>query len=183
MDNNSSNQEKDFLLKAQQIEQRSKARRSAAFIGLILTPLLTVGSYSGWQYMRSLPSYQMSKGNQLNGSGRYGGAITAFDKVIKANPNNHEAFYNKGNALFLLKRYDEAITAYDNALKINPDYDTALYNKACSYSLKGDTLNALDFLKEAIALNPNLQDSAKNDSDFDNIRQDPLFQNLMKTAS
>jgi tetratricopeptide (TPR) repeat protein len=78
-----------------------------------------------------------------------------------------------------LGRYEEAIACCDAALAIKPDDQTALYNKACYYSLEGKLELALQFLKQALDLNPSkYQEMAKNDTDFDALRDDSRFQAL-----
>ncbi len=57
----------------------------------------------------------------------------------------------------------------------------AWYNKACSYSLQGNIEQAIENLKTAISLNlDKYREMAKTDSDFDAIREDERFQELIK---
>jgi hypothetical protein len=47
------------------------------------------------------------------------------------------------------------------------------------YSLQKDTEAALENLKQAIILDSGFRNTAENDDDFDGIRQDEQFQELM----
>ena len=59
----------------------------------------------------------------------------------------------------------------------------SLYNLACAYSLHGESSTALDYLKrcfESAEAEPNF-DYAVLDYDFDNIRKNPKFMELINT--
>jgi tetratricopeptide (TPR) repeat protein len=73
------------------------------------------------------------------------------------------------------------IASYDAALQISPDYHAdAFYTKACCYALQSKTEDAIESLSCAIKLNPDLyRHMAKNDSDFDSIRENERFQALV----
>ena len=64
-------------------------------------------------------------------------------------------------------------------MEIKPDLDEAWYNKACTYALQDQTDLALQNLEKAIILNQKYRNMAKEDSDFDRIRQDSRFQKLI----
>ncbi|WP_016865047.1 TPR end-of-group domain-containing protein, partial [Fischerella muscicola] len=86
----------------------------------------------------------------------------------------------RGIALRQLGRYEEAIASYDKALEIKPDYHQAWYNKACCYALQVNIEQAIENLQKAIILNPECREMAKTDSDFDSIRDDERFQELIE---
>jgi tetratricopeptide (TPR) repeat protein len=100
---------------------------------------------------------------------------------VEFKPDLHEAWYNRGISLGNLGRYEEAISSYDKAVEFKPDLHEAWYNKACSYSLQGNIEQAIENLKTAISLNlDKYREMAKTDSDFDAIREDERFQELIK---
>ena len=57
-------------------------------------------------------------------------------------------------------------------------YALLFYNLACCESLSGRTTDALDHLRHAIELSEEFRMFAKDDSDFDAIRDDPIFKEL-----
>ena len=94
-------------------------------------------------------------------------------------PDLHEAWYNRGISLKNLGRYEEAISSYDKAVEFKPDKHQAWYNKACGYALQGNIEQAIENLQTAINLHPEVREWAKNNSDFDAIREDERFQALL----
>ena len=106
-------------------------------------------------------------------------AITAFDNALKIKPDYPDAWDNRGYALFNLGRYEEAIASYDNALRFKRDDASAYFNKACAYALQENITLALENLKQAINLDSKYLEMAKTDTDFDKIRNDRRFINLL----
>jgi tetratricopeptide (TPR) repeat protein len=60
-----------------------------------------------------------------------------------------------------------------------PRYALLLYNLACCESLTGRAADALDHLRQAIDMTEQFRGFAKDDSDFDPIRDDPAFGQLI----
>jgi tetratricopeptide (TPR) repeat protein len=61
----------------------------------------------------------------------------------------------------------------------NPQYALPLYNLACCESLAGRTTDAVEHLRRAIGLSEQFRSYAKDDSDFDPIRDEPAFKELI----
>ncbi|MEA5565652.1 TPR end-of-group domain-containing protein, partial [Anabaena sp. UHCC 0399] len=76
---------------------------------------------------------------------------------------------------------EEAISSYDQAVKFKPDFHEAWYNKACCYAIENNIEKAIENLQIAINFNPEeCREWAKNNSDFDSIRDDERFKALMQ---
>jgi hypothetical protein len=58
-------------------------------------------------------------------------------------------------------------------------YATPLYNLACCEALSGRTDDAIGHLRVAIERRPSLRDLAKADTDFDSLRAEPAFRELV----
>ena len=58
-------------------------------------------------------------------------------------------------------------------------YATPLYNLACCEAQTGRTDDAIDHLREALKRRPSLRDVAKEDTDFDPLRDEPSFNELL----
>jgi tetratricopeptide (TPR) repeat protein len=76
----------------------------------------------------------------------------------------------------------EYAAAADRGLELieaNPQYPLPLYNLACVESLAGRTDDALDHLRRSIEQSDRFRSYAKDDSDFDPIRDEPAFKELV----
>jgi tetratricopeptide (TPR) repeat protein len=69
----------------------------------------------------------------------------------------------------------EAKSLLLDALERYEDKSVLLYNLACAEAMLGETDDALGHLEQSIADRPSLADDARDDSDFDAIRDDPRF--------
>jgi tetratricopeptide (TPR) repeat protein len=123
-----------------------------------------------------------NRGYALGNLERYEEAIASYDRALEIKPDDHKAWDNRGYALGNLERYEEAIASYDRALEIKPDFANAIYNKACCYALQAHIETAIAHLQQAIALDPNYREMAKTDSDFDYIRDNQRFQELLNES-
>ena len=61
----------------------------------------------------------------------------------------------------------------------NPQYPQVIYNVACCEALAGRKDDALAHLRQAIALDERTREYAKGDSDFDSIRDERAFRELV----
>ena len=66
-------------------------------------------------------------------------------------------------------------------LEAHPGNGYLLYNVACCESLAGRTPDALEHLGRAIGMAESVRDLARNDSDFDPIRGEPAFEELISS--
>jgi len=80
--------------------------------------------------------------------------------------------YDNGEHAELSARLQELIAA-------NPQYPMLVYNLACSESLSGRTTGAIDHLRQAVGASQKHRADAREDSDFDPIRDDPSFKALI----
>jgi tetratricopeptide (TPR) repeat protein len=121
----------------------------------------------------------VNKGLILVNLNRKEEAVDAYDKAIEKGTNLCNVFYNKGMLLGDLDQYKEAILCCDKYLDIQPEYANAHYNKSCYLILSGEIKLAINALQKAISLEPEKRESAKIDPDFDAIRNDARFQQLI----
>jgi len=80
--------------------------------------------------------------------------------------------YQAGDYAAVIDRGREVIEAH-------PQYAEPLYNLACCESLAGRTTDAIEHLRQAIDRSERLRSSAAEDSDFDPIRDEPAFKDLV----
>ena len=83
------------------------------------------------------------------------------------------------NPLYQAGEYAEAADRGRALAEANPQYAGLLYNVACCASLAGRAEEAVDNLRRAIALSERFRAYARDDSDFDPLRGDPAFEELV----
>jgi tetratricopeptide (TPR) repeat protein len=64
-------------------------------------------------------------------------------------------------------------------VEAHPQYADLFYNLACCESRAGRTTDAVDHLRRAIGMSERFRAYAKDDSDFDPIRDEPAFKELI----
>jgi hypothetical protein len=82
-------------------------------------------------------------------------------------------------ALYEAGRYAEAADRAQELLAAHPGQGHLLYNVACCESLAGRADDAIAHLREAIALSEDIRALGTGDSDFDPIRDQPGFRDLV----
>jgi tetratricopeptide (TPR) repeat protein len=84
--------------------------------------------------------------------------------------------------LYEAKDYEGALAVEEQALEEYPGNALAHYNIACMSSLLGRTDDALDHLAAALDGYPDYVENARKDKDFEPIRDDPRFRELLGTT-
>jgi tetratricopeptide (TPR) repeat protein len=83
------------------------------------------------------------------------------------------------NPLYEAGKYAEAADRGRQLVEAHPQYAGFYYNLACCESLAGRTADAVDHLGRAIDRSEQFRSYAKDDSDFDPIRDEPAFKELI----
>jgi tetratricopeptide (TPR) repeat protein len=83
------------------------------------------------------------------------------------------------NVLYQTGEYAEAADRGRVLAEAHPQYAGLFYNVACCESLAGRTTDAVDHLRRAIDMSERFRAYAKDDSDFDPIRDESAFKELI----
>jgi hypothetical protein len=83
------------------------------------------------------------------------------------------------NALYQTAEYAEAADRGRVLVEAHPQYADLFYNVACCESLAGRASDAVDHLRRAINMSERFGAYATDDSDFDPIRDEPAFKELI----
>ena len=111
--------------------------------------------------------------------GKHKSAIESFNSAIVLEPSRSDYYNGLGLTYYRLKKYRAAIQYFRQAVAIDPQDATAQYNEACMLSLLGNTQESLSSLYKALLLNPSLAEKAKGDPDFNNIKTNKIFVELI----
>ncbi len=82
-------------------------------------------------------------------------------------------------SLTCLGQYEDVEQILQKAIASNPNYPPTNYNLACYYAIQDNIPLAVEYLAKAIQLRSINREQAKKDPDFDKIRQDPRFIELI----
>lgn len=90
---------------------------------------------------------------------KFNEAEQAFDKAIKYDKGNYEAYYYRGCVKINQKKYKEALADLEQAVALKPDYADAYFNIGRTYILLNDEDKACEYYKLAQKYGrPNLED-------------------------
>jgi len=106
--------------------------------------------------------------------------LEVFPRYLSQHPDDARSHIYYGIELAQIGRIDEAKAEVTKALELSPGDPLMLYNAACCYSRIGEKKAALTSLKESVAAGLEDYDWIKTDPDFDNIRNEPEYVELMK---
>lgn len=90
-------------------------------------------------------------------------------------PQDAEGRYLLGVVKSNQGRVDEAVALLDAALHQEPGSARILFARAAARALQGNSAAAVADLRQAIAADPRLRHQASNDSDFEKIRDEAAF--------
>ena len=93
--------------------------------------------------------------------------------------NSIEEHFDYTISLMNTGDYVTAREHFDKLLKQEPKSDYVLYGLAALHCLTGHVEDSLKTLDEAIQVNPALRFQARNDTDFQNLAEDPRFTELL----
>jgi tetratricopeptide (TPR) repeat protein len=128
----------------------------------------------------------------------YEEAIREFKEALRLNPQMAAAYHNLANIYLKQNKIDWAIEFYKHAFRINPEYaapsSTFLtsvdefpkgkgekeYSYACVLASLGEDEKALEFLQKAIDMGFSDWEKIKSEEDLEHLRDNPLFQKLIK---
>ena len=120
------------------------------------------------------------KGATYAFQGRYNEGIKLIQQSIQLKPDFVYAHFNLGLAYELAGNYEESIKAYQRALELDDKDVWSFYGIASIYGRKGDVEKVIEWLRPAIALEPEVKAVAREEKDFNPVKNDPRFISLVK---
>lgn len=97
-------------------------------------------------------------------------------------PKELDDFYNHGIMQLNNENFKEAIKFFDKAISFDSKSEKVLYAKAAALALNGNKDEAVSSLKAAIKYEPQNRIRAKADPDFDSLRTDSEFNEMIEPS-
>ncbi len=119
-------------------------------------------------------AYYFANGNSVSSA-----ALDLINKSLTINPNYDYGYFNKALIYKGLKEYDQSIAAFQKNIDITPTAAWAYYGIATIYADTSQNDQALTYLQKAIALDSSIKQTAKQQSHWDNLRNNATFQSLV----
>jgi tetratricopeptide (TPR) repeat protein len=110
---------------------------------------------------------------------RYSEALKAFNKSIKLAPEKGSTWKYRSYVLTKLGRYPDALTSFEKAQQLSPTSGGVYYNKAYLLMSQEQIDQAIEHLQRSIDLHPKFRDILRTDPDFDLLRNDDRFNQLI----
>jgi tetratricopeptide (TPR) repeat protein len=82
------------------------------------------------------------------------GAIKDYDKAIKDDKTNKDAFYNRGTCELALKDFKSAMTDFNKTIELDPKFVKAYYSRATVFVSQEKYSEALPDLDKTVELDP-----------------------------
>jgi len=112
--------------------------------------------------------------------GKYGEADVGFREAIRLEPRAPEFHSSLALALLREGKAEEARTELDSVLPTAAKHGLVRYQEAKFRLLTGDTAGALDTFEQSLATYPAGARDSVTDPDFEPLRDDPRYQDLVK---
>jgi len=105
--------------------------------------------------------------------------LDILEEIRELEPENEEPLVAKAASYLRLDLPEQALEVSELALELSADQPTAVYNKACANAQLGNTEEALAGLHHAIQLSDHFKESAREDRDFEALRKNKEFKDLV----
>jgi tetratricopeptide (TPR) repeat protein len=103
---------------------------------------------------RPIAEYYLNLGNALKAVGIHDQAVTAFEAVLRIDPNHVAALNNLGGSLHTMGKLPEAEAKVRRALEIKPNLPQALFNLGKILADMNRLEEAAELFRRAIAIDP-----------------------------
>lgn len=110
----------------------------------------------------------------------YASVCTEKLSVAPDDPTTAEEQYHRAVLLSNGGEWTAAVAMLDRALASHPNSPAYLYARASAHALNGSGDAAISDLRQAISADPKVRFQAVNDSDFEKIREEPAFIDIIE---
>lgn len=107
-------------------------------------------------------------------------ALVLLDRYLQRFPEDEAALGRGAIMSAMVGNEAMAVDYAERAASTRPDGFTGLYNAACTYAILGMKDRAIEMLEQAVRNATGNLAWLENDSDFDNVRDDPRFKAIVE---
>jgi len=120
-----------------------------------------------------------NKARHFHKRGRLQDAKGLYQNTLRLDPGYVDALNNLGVIYINDKDYLAAQSSFEKAIRLKRGYVDLYYNLACLHAIKGEVRESLAHLKKAVSLNHMVRSWAQKDTDMENLRGMPEFQEII----
>ena len=128
--------------------------------------------------LRALALHELGRAGEAREADQQ--AMDLINKYLEINPNEARAYSLGASPLARLGQRELSKKWSEQAIALAPNDPVILYNAACNLAQLGEHDSALDGLERSIAAGVSVSDWIKHDPDFENLRDHPRFQAIVK---
>jgi Tetratricopeptide repeat len=141
-------------------------------IGVVLCALSTLSFQA-----RPVTPDERKAANESYQAGDWAKAASAYDSIVRREPQNAGAWYRLGRSYHSMSKYDLATDAYEHSLSIR-SVPEAMYNLACSLTMMNRKEKALEWLQKAVQAGFGDVDLLNSDTDLTKLRDESAFKTI-----
>lgn len=119
---------------------------------------------------------------ELYSDKNYEKCIESSKNLLNYDDSHMEAYYFIAMSAYRIGDYELAYQTLQSQLDKNPNNELALYNAACTASILGKEDECISFIRRLLTIDITNKSSIKNDSDFDNVRNNEDYKKLMEIS-
>ncbi|MDB5353163.1 MAG: hypothetical protein JWN86_4410 [Planctomycetota bacterium] len=138
-------------------------------------------SREDWATMKFEASLLMGKA--FRSLGKFREALAPLEVAAAHRPTDLIVAMELGWCYKRTQRLAQAIDALERAAREHPEEALLHYNLACYWSLVGNVARSVPALLRSLILNPDLREQIATESDFDLIRDDPVFERVVSDVA
>lgn len=128
--------------------------------------------------LRALALHELGRADEARKADQQ--AVDLINKYLELNPNEARAYSLGASPLARLGEREHSRQWSEQAMALAPNDPVVLYNAACNLAQLGEYDRALDGLERSIEAGVAVGDWIKHDPDFENLRDHPRFQAIVK---
>ncbi len=156
---------------------RTHALTTICLIALILL----AGAQTNYAQMKAA-SPELQQADQLFQAKDWPASARAYEAIVAKDEKNGMAWFRLGYSLHSMGKFEEAIPAFQRADAVGFAPQLSKYNIACGYSMTKDKDKAFEALDKLVQSGYGQVAQLKSDTDFDNLREDPRFNEVLTKA-